>query len=108
MSNIATTFRAIMLDGETIDTAVTVADRVRYDVTREGRGWPTIDAAGHLYVAFIFWAALRRTKRTDEKFDDWLENVADIEVATTEDSGANPTTPQDGLTSSSDSPALGE
>lgn len=90
-------FHVTMADGTELKVHSTVADFARYDVQRAHRGWPVIAEAGFLYVAFVAWAALRRTKQTDENFDDWLEVVDTVDPFDSEDE-LNPTTATASLT----------
>lgn len=55
------------------------ADRVRYDLERNRRGWPNFTDAAFLGMAFWAWAALTRQKLTDDPFDSWVETIADVE-----------------------------
>ncbi|MFS0069632.1 hypothetical protein ACL1G7_13190 [Corynebacterium striatum] len=66
-------------DGESIETDITMADRVRFDITRPRQKWPDAQEAPFLALSFWAWAALARQKKTEINFDDWYLTVSDIE-----------------------------
>lgn len=82
MTNITVTYLEGASAHRTQTTNIISADRVRYDIYSNRMGWPEATQAPFLALHFCAWAALKREKKTDQAFEDWLETVEDVDSDT--------------------------
>lgn len=75
--------RVLLDDGSTVQAQTNNADLIRWDMTRAKHKWPGVSDAPFLWLTFIAWAALRRTKAIDpgmtwEAFSESAVQVEDL------------------------------
>lgn len=75
--------RIVLGDDSEVTVQATNADLVRWDVTRAKHKWPAIKEAPFLWLTFVAWAALRRTKTvpdtvTYESFQETAQSIEDV------------------------------
>lgn len=76
-----------------IDVQTTNADLVLWDRTRITHKWPKFDDAPFLWLTFLSWAALRRTRQipSDLKYEAYEKQTLSIENIDDDGETADPT-----------------
>lgn len=79
------------MTGQTHTVTILNPDLIRWELTRERQQWPTAQAAPQLWLTYVTWAALTRTRELDgepwEAFRDRVRQLDAVEVP------ADPTRP---------------
>lgn len=84
--------RVILADETEQIIQCTNADLVRFDLTRAKQRWPGPQEAPFLWLTFIAWAGLRRTKSIADSltYEAFSDSTLDIENMTDEESAGDP------------------
>jgi hypothetical protein len=84
--------RVVLADETDRIVQCTNADLVRFDLTRSKQKWPGPTDAPFLWLTFIAWAALRRTKTIPDTltYEAFSDSTLEIENMTDEESAADP------------------
>lgn len=71
------------------DVRVTYADRIRYENTAKARGWNP-EKQPMTGAGFLAWAALQRAGKFAGTFDEFREQVVDVQLDDTADTDTTP------------------
>jgi hypothetical protein len=82
--------RVVLGDDNVLNVQCTNADLVRFDMTRARHKWPTATDAPFLWLTFIAWAALKRTKGIPDSvtYEAFSESTQDITNLTDDGEGS--------------------
>ena len=76
----------LMDDGtEYRDIRITMADKIAYSETRGRHNWPKVEEDPFRFMAFIAFAALRRTGKITGGFNAFIERVVDVDLPDEDD-----------------------
>jgi hypothetical protein len=82
--------RVVLGDDSVVEVQCSNADLVRFDMTRAKHKWPGAQDAPFLWLTFISWAALRRTRVVADSvtWEAFSESTLDIENLTDDGDGS--------------------
>ncbi len=85
--------RVYPADGEPYEVLTRLIDHNTWDTTRARHKWPTGDEAPMTWLAFIAWAAARRTGQTSLTYEQFLADTDAVEGVDDDEGGeeAGPT-----------------
>jgi hypothetical protein len=66
------------IDGTSLEVKTSAGDIVKWEAYFD-LGVDKLEKVTHLL--YLAWLAITRLKKTAEKFDDWIDLVADVQVA---------------------------
>lgn len=81
--------KVILVDETEIETTASIADFVAWERHSKKTASDLSNGAGIEDMAFLAWSSLKRSKKTELVFNEWLETVAELEAAD-EDPKATP------------------
>ena len=70
------------IDGTSLEVKTSAGDIVKWEAYFD-LGVDKLEKVTHLL--YLAWLAITRLKKTAEKFDDWIDLVADVQVADPKD-----------------------
>lgn len=76
--------RVTYTDGSVVDFVTSAADSVRFEEKYDRSIVALSNNARYTDMVFLAWAALRRLKRTDLDWDQWLDTVDEVTVGSGE------------------------
>src|SRR5699024_10927734 len=80
------TANVLMVDGtEHRDVRITMADKIAYSETRGRHNWPKVEEDPFRFLAFVAFAALRRTGKVSGGFNAFVDQLADVDLPDDDD-----------------------
>lgn len=67
------------------EVMISNGDLVRWDMDRASRGWPEMGSASNLWGSYVCFLASRRTGKYNMTWENWIDDVENIEFISTED-----------------------
>lgn len=68
-------------DGTKVDALASATDFIAFETKYDKSIQSFATDARITYMFFLAWNALKRTKKTDLDFEDWVDTVQNLEVA---------------------------
>lgn len=74
------TLKIVDLEGKTLEATAIPVDFMAWERHSKSKVSQLANGAGMEDMLFLAWSTLTRSKAISEKFEDWSQNVAEIEV----------------------------
>lgn len=96
MSSVGLHVIATLNDGTVLDVRSGAGDLMRYELHSHRQNWPTGERGAFLQTSFIAWSAAKRQGLTSLKWDQFFDQLDDLDPQTEDDdaaAGLDPTSP---------------